>query len=105
MITVQVSGFINRPLTTVFAFIASPENHPQFETDFLDLKRFSGGEDGVGSVYRYTQKMPGRIVRSRLVMTEYIPNQKITLEGDWIGPLKPQGSYLCEAVGGGTKVT
>ena len=105
MITVQVSGVINRPLTTVFAFIANPENHPQFETDFLELKRLSGEPDGVGSVYRYTQKMPGRIVESRLVMTEYIPEQKITLESDWIGPLKPQGSYLCEAMDGGTKVT
>jgi len=105
MITVQVSGVISRPLTTVFAFIANPENHPQFETDFLDLKRLSGGADGVGSVYRYRQKMPGRIVESRLVMTEYIPDQKITLESDWIGPLKPQGNYLCEAVDGGTKVT
>jgi polyketide cyclase/dehydrase/lipid transport protein len=105
MITVQVSGVINQPLTTVFAFIANPENHPQFETDFLEVQRLSAGANGVGSTYRYTQKMPGRVIESRLVMTEYLPEQKITLEGDWIGPLKPQGSYLCEAVDGGTKVT
>jgi hypothetical protein len=105
MITVQVSGVINRPLTTVFAIIANPENHPQFETDFLEVQRLSDGADGVGSVYRYKQKMLGRVIESRLVMTEYLPEHKITLEGDWMGPLKPQGSYLCEAVDGGTQVT
>jgi len=105
MINVQVSGVINRPITTVFAFIANPENHPQFETDFLEVKRLSAGGDGVGSVYRYKQKMLGRVIESRLVMTEYLPEQKITLEGDWMGPLKPQRSYLCGAVDGGTQVT
>lgn len=105
MINVQVSGVINRPITTVFAFIANPENHPQFETDFLEVKRLSAGVDGVGSAYRYKQKMLGRVIESRLVMTEYLPEQKITLEGDWVGPLKPQGSYLCAAVDGGTQVS
>jgi uncharacterized protein YndB with AHSA1/START domain len=48
---------INRAREEVFAFLADPENHPQWRRGVLDLKRGSG--DGVGAHYAQGVKGSG----------------------------------------------
>jgi uncharacterized membrane protein len=105
MINVQVSTVINRPVPDVFAFVANFENHPKWETDFLEVKQLTSTPGGVGTTYQCVLKFPGQTVTSKFEITEYIVNQKIAFRGDPAGPALPKGSFLFESVAGGTKVT
>ncbi len=107
MINVEVSMVINRPVTDVFAFVANLENHPKWETDFLEVKQLTSTSGGVGTTYQYQclPKFSGQTVTSKFEITEYAVNQKIAFVGEVAGPAKPKGRYIFETVAGGTKVT
>ena len=105
MINVQVSTMIDRPIAEVFAFVANIENHPKWESDFLEVKRLSTEPLGVGTTYRCVLKFPGQRVESKFEITEYELNRKVSFEGEPAGPAKPKGSYIFESVADGTKIT
>lgn len=105
MINVQVSTMINRPTAEVFAFVANFENHPKWESDFLEVRQLSTEPIGVGTTYRCVLKFPGQRVESKFEITEYELNRKVSFQGEPAGPAKPFGSYMFEQVAGGTKVT
>lgn len=105
MISVEVSTVINRPVSEVFAFVANFENHPKWETDFLEVKQLTSAPSGVGTTYQCLLKLPGQTAASKFEITEYTPNQKIAYAGEPAGPAKPKGGFLFESVSGGTKVT
>jgi len=104
MVNVNVSTVIQRPVADVFAFVANFENHPRWETDFLEVKPINAAS-GVGTTYQCLLKFPGRTAASKFVITEYEPNHKIAFVGEPAGPAIPKGSYLFEATEDGTKVT
>jgi uncharacterized membrane protein len=105
MINVQESIVINRPIDEVFAFVANFENHPQWESNFQKVKLLSSTPSGVGTTYQCDMKLPGQTATSKFEITEYEVNKKIAFEGEPAGPAKPDGSFLFEAVPGGTKIT
>jgi uncharacterized protein YndB with AHSA1/START domain len=47
---------IERPVEEVFAFLANPENDPQWRRGVLDIRRVSG--EGAGAVYEQGVKGP-----------------------------------------------
>jgi len=104
MVNVNVSKVINRPVADVFSFVANFENHPKWETDFLEVKQISAA-NGVGTTYQCRLQSPGQTVTSKFVITEYELNKKIAFVGEPAGLAIPKGSYLFEATEGGTKVT
>ena len=104
MVNVNVSKVIHRPVADVFSFVANFENHPRWETDFLEVNPIDA-MSGVGTTYQCVLKFPGRTAASKFVITEYEPNHKIAFVGEPAGPAIPKGSYLFEATKDGTKVT
>src|SRR4030095_12987274 len=105
MIKVEGSIVINRPIAEVFAFVANFENHPKWESNFQKVKLLTSRPSGVGTTYQCDLKLPGQTATSKFEITEYEANKKIAFGGEAAGPAKPDGSFLFEAVPGGTKIT
>jgi uncharacterized membrane protein len=93
---------IGRPRDDVFAFLADPENDPQWRTGVLDLKHVSGS--GVGSRYAQGVKGPrGRRISADIELTELTPGRSIAFR-TLTGPVRPRGRYLLSAAEQGTRV-
>ena len=93
---------IKRPRDEVFAFLADPENDPQWRTGVLDLKRVSGG--GIGARYAQGVKGPGgRRIPADIEITELTPSETIAFQ-TVTGPVRPRGRYQLTVVDGGTRV-
>ena len=105
MINVEESIVINHPIEEVFAFVANFENHPKWESNFQKVKLLASIPTGVGTTYQCELKLPGQTAMSKFEITEYEVNKKIAFEAEAAGPAKPNGSFLFEAVPGGTKTT
>jgi carbon monoxide dehydrogenase subunit G len=94
---------IQRPVETVFAFIADGEQGPRWRSGVLDIKRVSG--DGVGA--RYTQGVRGplgRRISADYEITVYESNRRIEFQTT-AGPVRPHGRYDLEPADGGTRLT
>jgi uncharacterized membrane protein len=93
---------IKRPREDVFAFLANPENDPQWRSGVLDLKRVSGS--GVGARYTQGVKGPGgRRIPADIDITELTPGEAIAFR-TIVGPVRPRGRYVLAAANGGTRV-
>ena len=101
----QRSIVLNHPIADVFRFLGTPENWPLIEAGLLEYQHLAGSPGELGAVYLSRQQRRGRIAEIRMQVTEYTPNRKITVEGDWANAIKPGGGFLVESVAGGTKVT
>ena len=92
---------IDRPRDDVFAFLADPENDPQWRSGVLDLERVSGS--GIGARYAQGVKGPGgRRISADIEITELIPGETIAFP-TLSGPVRPRGRYQLTAVDGGTR--
>ena len=100
----QASIIINRPLRDVFAAVADFENWPKWEGSFLEVKRQSPGADMLGAIYWCKRKSPS-VAESRFIVSEYEPDKKLGIVGDWVGFLKPVASFYFETVPEGTHIT
>jgi uncharacterized protein YndB with AHSA1/START domain len=96
---------IDRPIEDVFAFVADIEQFPKWESNFLEATKTSDGPVGVGTSYHCKLKVPGRRVESTLVVTEYVPNDRMAFRGDQPSFARPVGSFAFERADGGTRVT
>ena len=93
---------IDRPRGDVFAFLADPENDPQWRSGVLDVTHVSGS--GVGARYAQGVKGPGgRRIPADIEITEFDPGQSIAFQ-TLTGPVRPRGRYLLSAAEGGTRV-
>jgi uncharacterized membrane protein len=93
---------IKRPREDVFAFLADPENDPQWRSGVLDLKRVSGS--GIGARYTQGVKGPGgRRIPADIDITELTPGEAIAFR-TIAGPVRPRGRYVLAAANGGTRV-
>ena len=93
---------IDRPCDDVFAFLADPQNDPQWRSGVLGVERVSG--DGVGARYAQGVKGPGgRRIAADIEITELTPSQTIAFQ-TVAGPIRPCGRYVLSAADGGTHV-
>jgi uncharacterized protein YndB with AHSA1/START domain len=95
---------IDRPVDSVFAFVADGEKCPQWRPGVLDIKRVSG-DGGVGTTYRQGVRGPmGRRIAADYEITKSEPNRLIEFQ-TVTGPARPHGRYEFESVDGGTRLT
>ncbi len=102
---VQRSVIIPRPADEVFAFLGNPENWPLIEAGLLEYRLLAGAPGAHGAVYLSRQERRGRVVATRMQVTEHIPSRVVAVEGDWAKGVRPGGGFAVEAILGGTKVT
>lgn len=67
---------IYRPLTQVFAFVTTPENDFHWQYGTLVSAKISGGEMGVGTLFRVIGHLMGRRVESTYEVTEFEANKR-----------------------------
>ena len=71
---------IDRPPTTVFAYLANLENLPEWNYALAETRQLTPGPPAVGTRYRQTRTIPVRTEES-LEITELTPNRNLTVQG------------------------
>ena len=94
---------INRPVETVFEFLANPENETLWTSGVQESRMTSEGPVGVGSTWLRVERFLGREMKSEGDITEWEPNKKMSFRVA-SGPLRMKGSYTFEASNGATKL-
>ncbi len=103
MASIETSILINRPVGEVFALVSEAENSPRWASQSVAYRKTSTGPPGVGATYRIVNRVFGRPVESHIVITEYEPNRKYTIEST-SGPFRFIARHIFEAVEGGTRI-
>lgn len=94
---------IDRPVSTVFAFVADGRNGPKWRSGVLDVDLVSGA--GKGAVYRQGVHGPGgRRIAADYEVTAFEPDRRIDFQAI-AGPVRPNGSFVVEPAGEGTSLT
>ena len=94
---------VERPPTTVFAYLANLENLPRWNYALSETRQLTPGPPGVGTRYVQTRTLPVHAEES-LEITEFVPDQKLTVQGA-LSSLPAVLSYSLEAGSGGTILT
>ena len=101
------SAVVDRPIETVFAFLADGTNDPKFSPRVQQITKTTDGPVGVGTVFESTVKDAGMTTKRTFELTEFEAPTKIR----WTERSKnmitvPSGGYDLEPVGEGqTQVT
>ena len=104
-VDVTVSGTLRAPPDEVFHFLADLENWPRWQSDMQTTSLIDGTTGQVGARYRYVSKAMGQTFDSTVRLTRVDPPQEVAFEGEWTGMIKPNGRYLVEPAGDGSRVT
>lgn len=78
----QLSGSVEiaRPATDVFAFVAEPQNHPQWQSGMRECRWTTEPPRGVGSRYEQVASFLGRRIESTFEVTALDAGRSITIE-------------------------
>jgi len=104
MIKVEASIVIQKPVQEVFAYSDDPANNKAWQEGLVESKKTSPGPTGVGTQITDVRKFLGRDMDSKLEVTAYEPNKRVTVK-TISGPVKFEITTLYEPAEGGTKVT
>lgn len=95
---------IDRPITTVFNFIADGTNNPLWRSSVTDIQRVPDKPTGLGTVFKQGLKGPGGRIDGDYEIVEYKPDQLIRFQVI-AGPARPTGTYTFESLGDSTRLT
>jgi hypothetical protein len=101
------SAVVDRPIVTVFAFLADGTNDPKFSPRVQEIRKVSDGTVGVGTIYESTVKDAGMTTRRTFEITAFEAPTRIR----WAERSKnmitvPDGGYDLEQIDDAhTKVT
>jgi len=104
MIKVEASIVIQKPVAEVFSYSNDPANNTKWQEGLVESKITSPGPVGVGTQITDVRKFLGRDMDSKLEVTAYEPNKRISLK-TISGPIKFEITQTYEPAGGGTKLT
>jgi uncharacterized protein YndB with AHSA1/START domain len=94
---------INRPVEEVFSFVADGRKAKLWRSGVLDVDLVAG--EGLGARYSQGVRGPGgRRIPADYEITAFVPNEKIGFRAT-AGPVRPEGSFTFEGLGGGTVLT
>jgi|YelNatPaOPRAMG01_1025707.scaffolds.fasta_scaffold27198_2 carbon monoxide dehydrogenase subunit G len=100
----QSSAQINAPVAKVWALIDKLEEWPQWMPSIQRIERLSKEPLQQGSQLYVTAKVGKLTVKLLMTITEFVPQQKVILEGKALGT-RLKRFYYFEPVNGNTKVT
>jgi hypothetical protein len=104
VICFDLNTHIYRPLVQVFAFVTTPENDFQWQYGTLACDRVSGGEMGLGTLFRAVNHLLGRRIELIYEVTEFDRNRRYGFKS--VSRLVDSHTlYTFEISQGGTKVT
>ena len=95
---------IDAPVTKVWALVDKLEEWPQWMPSIKRIDKISEGPLAVGSQLSVTAKVNGLIVKLLMMITNFVPERNVVLEGKALGT-KLTRFYTLEPVNGKTKVT
>ncbi|HLC02846.1 MAG TPA: SRPBCC family protein [Anaerolineales bacterium] len=104
MINVEASIVIQKPVAEVFAYSNDPAKNKAWQEGLVESKITTPGPIGVGTQITDVRKFLGRDMDSKLEVTAYEPNKRISLK-TVSGPIKFEITQLYEPAEGGTKLT
>ena len=78
---------IRRPPSEVFAFVVDPANIPKWNYAIVSARQVGPGPSGVGTRIQHTRSLP-RPSTEELVVTEFVPERRMVLQGDLGPPLR-----------------
>ena len=94
---------INAPVEQVFPVVADGTKATLWRPGIVDVAHVSG--EGFGARYTQGVRGPGgRRIAADYEITEFEPNERIAFRAI-AGPVRPEGSYMFESIGGGTVLT
>ena len=94
---------IERPVAEVFAFMADPDNLPQWQSGLLEVRRESGAS-GVGARHLEVRTMLGKRIEQTLEVTALEPNSQLDL-AVVEGPVQQTVRHTFEGTDRGARVT
>jgi uncharacterized protein YndB with AHSA1/START domain len=100
----QQSVVVRRPREEVFAYLADPENDPQWSSAGGTMRLTSDRPVRVGSTVRQESRFLGRRLDFALEVTAYEPSTRFGMKVT-AGPIRFSGMRTLESVAEGTKVT
>lgn len=103
MITLEHTEFINASVEKVFAFISNPLNDTQWMSQLKRVKILTEVSYGKGTRYRHIFDALGQRTDIVWEVTEFIPNQKISVRGETEG-VAVEGTIEFSAEGSGTRL-
>ena len=94
---------INQPASAVFPVVADGLKAPLWRPGVLDVALVSGS--GVGATYRQGVRGPGgRRIDADYEVTAFEPDRRLAFRAI-AGPVRPEGEYELEGIGGATALT
>ena len=104
MITLETSFDIQRPVETVFAYVADMRNTPQWEAAVKEVRVIPDGPPTVGTKVKAVGTFLGMKLEAAFEITALEPNRCFTYEGG-AGPAVGETTYRFEPVGAGTRLS
>jgi hypothetical protein len=104
MMKLDLSTYIYRPLTQVFAFVTTPENDFHWQYGTLMSTKISKGEVGVATLFRTVGHFMGRRVESVYEVMEFEPNKKYGFKS-LSGPIDSYTLYTFELIKGSIRIS
>lgn len=95
---------IDRPITTVFNFLADGSNNPLWRSSVTDIQHIPDKPLGLGAVFKQGLKGPGGRIDGDYEIVEYQPYKIIKFQVI-AGPARPTGTYTFESTGYSTRLT
>ncbi len=99
-----LSTTIERPIETVFAFLADSENTPRWYEAVVRAEKLTAGPVRRGTIYRMVRKLPQGRAENRVEVSELEPNERVTLRS-LEGPTPFTYRTTLEPAPGGTRLT
>lgn len=96
---------IDRPIESVFAFLANGENDKLFSERILEIAKTTEGEPGVGTIYHSVARDMGLKAKHDFEITEFDPPNRIRWREISKGPvIVREGGYDLKSVDGATEL-
>jgi len=100
----EASIVVNRPVETVWAYMADFQNMPVWSPDTAETRITSEGPVQKGTTYVWVGQAMGRRIEVNAQVTEFEANRGWGYQS-LSGPFASSARFVLEPVNGGTKVT